>query len=142
MVYFWTRVPTISDKVPGVDAIDLLGRAPNRISGLSMDNWSTRHTSNVKIAGRHVLNVWRLMRTELTLGIYTLENVVNHVLKQRIPTYRNQTLKKWITNGTPAQSSRVLFYMADRASIVLELLDETRIVIKTAYALSCYKVTS
>lgn len=73
------------------------------------------------------------MRTELTLGIYTLEHVVHHVFKQRIPKYGNETLKKWITCGSPAQSSRALLYIADRASIVLELLDETRVITKTAY---------
>lgn len=132
MVYLYISAAAVPDKIAGVDAIDLLGRAPTRVTGLSMDNWSTRHTSNVKIAGRHVLNVWRLMRTELTLGIYTLEHVVHHVLKQRIPKYRNKTLKQWITNGSPAQSSRGLSHMADRTSIVLELLDETRVVTKTA----------
>lgn len=117
----------------GVDIRDLLGRAPSKHRATFSDNWSTRHTSHVKVTGRHVLNLWRLMRSELTLDVYTFHHVVRHVLKQRTPKYSNATLKEWFESGTPAQTSRMLSYFADMTCMVLEILDETQVVTKTAY---------
>lgn len=47
------------------------------------DQWGMRHTSTFKVAGRHVLNLWRIMRSEQTLTSYTLENVAFSVLQKR-----------------------------------------------------------
>lgn len=117
----------------GVDARDLLGRAPSKAPNTFMDSWSTNHTSKVRIAGRHALNAWRLMRSELTLNFYSFHNVVRHVLRQRTPKYSNRTLKDWFIAGSPAQTSRVLEYFAEIACIVLEVLDATQVITKTAY---------
>lgn len=62
---------------------ELLSRAPHGSGHAGSDNWSTRHTSNFKVTGRHVLNVWRVMRAEQTLGMYSFENFVFHILHQR-----------------------------------------------------------
>lgn len=115
-----------------MDVRDLLGRAPSKTYANFSDNWSTRHTSNVKITGRHVLNTWRLMRSELTLDVYTFHHVVRHVLKQRTPKYSNATLNEWFMEGTSAQASCLLSYFADMAAMVLEILDETQVVTKTS----------
>ncbi len=45
--------------------------------------WDIRKSSTFKVAGRQVLNVWRLMRSELNLNMYTFENVVFDVLRIR-----------------------------------------------------------
>jgi DNA polymerase zeta len=47
------------------------------------DRWGITHTSTFKVAGRHVLNVWRVMRAEKTLSRYPFENVVFHLLRRR-----------------------------------------------------------
>jgi DNA polymerase zeta len=47
------------------------------------DAYSEHHTSSFKVGGRHVLNLWRILRGEVTLNAYTFENVVFHVLHQR-----------------------------------------------------------
>ncbi|KAG8828876.1 DNA polymerase zeta [Serendipita sp. 401] len=116
----------------GIDAKELLGRAPVKASGGGVNNWSTRHTSTIKVSGRHVLNIWRLMRSELTLDFYTFHNVARHVLKQRFPRYTNASLSEWFASGTPVENSRVISYYVDMASMLLEVLDEIQIVIKTA----------
>lgn len=125
--YFMLRA-----KGHGIDVKDLLGRAPSTRSGPVGDNWGVRHTSTLKITGRHVLNIWRLMRSELTLAFYTFHNVVRHVLKQKVPYYANATLKNWYLNGTPAQCSRLLSYFSDMTCMLLEILDETQAVTKAS----------
>ena len=67
----------------GLSVTELLSRAPRGSGHASSDNWSTRHSSNFKVTGRHVLNVWRVMRAEQTLGMYSFENFVFHILHQR-----------------------------------------------------------
>jgi DNA polymerase zeta len=65
-----------------MDIADLISRAPAKRSG-GKDQWGMRHTSTFKVIGRHVLNLWRVIRVELTLNIYTFENVVFHALGRR-----------------------------------------------------------
>jgi DNA polymerase zeta len=64
------------------DFQDFLSRAPVLRTG-SSDRWDGQTTSNLKVAGRHVLNAWRIMRSELALTSYTLSNVAFHVMRQR-----------------------------------------------------------
>lgn len=68
----------------GMDIAELIGRGPmlKPRSG-HFDQWSYRKTSTFKVVGRHVLNLWRVMRTELTLSIYSFENVVFNALGRR-----------------------------------------------------------
>jgi len=77
------HVTTMLTKVAGLDIEELMSRAPGRASSNNSDQWSIRHTSTFRVAGRHVLNTWRIMRTELELSMYTLENTVFHLLRRR-----------------------------------------------------------
>lgn len=73
------------------------------------------------------------MRVEQTLNIYTFENVVFHVLARRIPRYSFATLLEWFRDPISAHKALVLRYFASRTSMVLEVLEETEVVTKTAY---------
>ena len=39
------------------------------------------------IAGRVVLNLWRVLRSDLALNIYTFENCSFHILNERVYIY-------------------------------------------------------
>ena len=65
-----------------LDLTDIIARAPMQRAA-SVEQWEKRTNSTLKVVGRHVLNVWRVMRKELTLNIYTFENVVFQVLQRR-----------------------------------------------------------
>ena len=67
----------------GLDVSDAIGRAPTRQLGGGSDQWGMRKTSTFKVTGRHVLNVWRIMRVELSLNIYSFENVAFQLLNRR-----------------------------------------------------------
>ena len=51
--------------------------------GKEQDSYGHTHTSSVHVTGRIVLNIWRLLRSELALTSYTLESCVYHVLHYR-----------------------------------------------------------
>ncbi|CAF3990569.1 unnamed protein product, partial [Rotaria sp. Silwood1] len=47
------------------------------------------------IVGRILLDLWRILRSEITLNIYTFENAIYHVLHERVPHYDISLLSKW-----------------------------------------------
>lgn len=47
------------------------------------DSFNSTHNSGLKFQGRHLFNVWRLIRNEVALTNYSFCNVVFHVLQQR-----------------------------------------------------------
>ena len=67
----------------GLDVGEQISRAPGRTARGGYDAWGMKTTSTFKVIGRHVLNLWRIMRSEQTLNIYTFENVVFQLLRRR-----------------------------------------------------------
>ena len=67
----------------GFEISDMISRAPSGSFGKSEDQWGSRKTSNFATNGRHVLNLWRIMRSELNLSMYSFENVAFNVLGRR-----------------------------------------------------------
>lgn len=84
-VFFKSFIANSNSLRIGLDISELMSRAPPRFrgSGGGVDQWGARQAATFAICGRHVLNVWRVMRTELSLSMYSFENVAYHVLKQR-----------------------------------------------------------
>lgn len=66
----------------GLDIGEQISRAPGR-KAPGIDQWGVRTTTTFKVIGRHVINLWRIMRTEQALLNYTFENVVFHTLGRR-----------------------------------------------------------
>ncbi|KAG6374582.1 hypothetical protein JVT61DRAFT_3937 [Boletus reticuloceps] len=56
----------------GLDVAELMARAPTTLARSGTDQRGVRTTTTFKVTGRHVFNVWRIMRSEQTLGSYTL----------------------------------------------------------------------
>ena len=67
----------------GLDVSDLIGRAPGRNMNSGYDRWGMKTTSTFKVIGRHVLNLWRIIRSEHNFTSYTLENVAFLLARQR-----------------------------------------------------------
>lgn len=60
-----------------------LSRVVGGHTGPKKDFYSATHASTFKVSGRHILNIWRICRSEVNLTQYTFENVAFHVLRQR-----------------------------------------------------------
>lgn len=63
------------------------------------NRYSYNHSSGILIAGRMVLNVWRLLRSEVKLNIYTYQNTVFHVLHKRYQAITSPALINMFTKG-------------------------------------------
>lgn len=100
--------------------------------GKDADRWGFTHTSTVRITGRHTINIWRAMRSELNLLQYTMENVVFHVLHRRIPHYPFATLTKWFRSEKPRDLAKALDYFITRTQLDLEILDANELIPRTS----------
>ena len=100
--------------------------------GKDEDRWGFNHTSTIRVTGRHTINIWRAMRGELNLLGYTMENVVYHLLHQRIPHYNFSDLTKWYKSKNPRDQSKVIEYFGSRVQVDLELLEANELVPRTS----------
>ncbi|KKZ64515.1 DNA polymerase zeta subunit [[Emmonsia] crescens] len=100
--------------------------------GKANDRWGFNHTSSIRVTGRHMINIWRAMRGELNLLQYTMENVVFHLLHQRIPHYAFQDLTKWFTSKKPRDIAKVINYFVSRVQLDLKIIESNELVSRTS----------
>lgn len=97
----------------------------------SNDEWGRTQQSGIHVTGRIVLNLWRIMRSEVKLTMYTLASVTNSVLRRRFPQFAPDTLTRWY-RGTPPQRDLVLRHTEARARLCLRLMQEIDMVNRTS----------
>ncbi|KAF8132341.1 hypothetical protein EV363DRAFT_1583317 [Boletus edulis] len=119
----------------GLDVAELIARAPTTLARSGTDQWGVRTTTTFKVTGRHVFNVWRIMRSEQTLSSYTFESVAFHLLRKRVPHYTPATLTAWYNSESPVHTACVLGYFRDRTVMTLDILEEAETTTKTAQVL-------
>ncbi|RUS90759.1 hypothetical protein EGW08_001470, partial [Elysia chlorotica] len=96
------------------------------------DEWGADHMSEIHVSGRVVLNLWRVIRHEVALNVYSFENVAFHILHQRIPLYSFRSLTKWFSHRTHLLRWRVLEYYIVRVKGQLEVIDSLDLIGKTS----------
>lgn len=100
--------------------------------GKESDRWGFDHTSTIRVTGRHTINIWRAMRSELNLLQYTMENVVFHVLHRRIPHYSFRDLSDWYQGQAPRNLAKCLEYYLARVQLDVEILDANELIPRTS----------
>jgi len=84
----------------------------------------------MKLCGRILLDVWRLMRSEIALTSYTFENVMYHILHKRCPWHTAKSLTEWF--GSPCTRWIVMEYYLERVRGTLTLLDQLDLLGRTS----------
>ncbi|TKY87343.1 hypothetical protein EX895_004020 [Sporisorium graminicola] len=131
----WGYIIERASKEYDFDLVPQIGRSIVHNTGRAggkADNYAYTQSSALRITGRHTLNLWRLMKGELTLNLYTLENVCYHLLHRRIPKFSHQTLTQWFTSGRAELIRRALLYYVDMVELELEIITESEFVLRTA----------
>jgi len=100
--------------------------------GKDDDRWGFNHTSTIRVTGRHTINIWRAMRSELNLLQYTMENVALHLLHKRIPHYSFADLTRWYKSKNTRDLSKVIDYFATRVQVDLNILEVNELVPRTS----------
>ncbi|KAJ4719461.1 DNA polymerase [Melia azedarach] len=96
------------------------------------DEWGRTHASGVHVGGRIVLNVWRLMRGEVKLNMYTVEAVAEAVLRRKTPSIPFKVLTKWFSSGPGRARYRCLEYVVGRAKLNLEIMNQLDMINRTS----------
>ncbi|KYN36929.1 DNA polymerase zeta catalytic subunit [Trachymyrmex septentrionalis] len=86
---------------------------------------------DVKVSGRNLLDVWRIMRHEAALLTYTFENVMHHVLHERVPCPSFKTLSTWWKQESMIIKSRVIHHYIVRVVGTLKLLGHLDVIGRT-----------
>ncbi|KZS92964.1 hypothetical protein SISNIDRAFT_478773 [Sistotremastrum niveocremeum HHB9708] len=116
----------------GMDLGDQISRAPPKPGSRGYDQWGLRTTSTFHVVGRHVLNVWRIMRVELSLTMYTFENVAFHLLRRRIPKYSPSVLTSWCQSHQPGTNFALVTHVLNKCVTTLEILSQAETVTKNS----------
>lgn len=93
------------------------------------DEWGRTHASGVHVGGRIVLNLWRVMRCEVKLNLYTLEAVAEAVLRKKTPSIQHRILTKWFASGSGCARYRCIEYLIKRTKLNLQIMDQLDLVL-------------
>ncbi|XP_058061131.1 DNA polymerase zeta catalytic subunit [Anopheles bellator] len=128
-----SRVPTASEKVHVSEE--------EQQELLEMHDYS----AGLKIPGRILLDIWRLMRHEIALTSYTFENVAYHILHRRVPCHSHRQLTGlWVK---PHSRWIVLDYYLERVNGNFAILNQLDLIGRTAelaklFGIQFYEVLS
>ncbi|XP_044025704.1 DNA polymerase zeta catalytic subunit isoform X2 [Siniperca chuatsi] len=122
--------------VLGVDLCQQLSRVPGDSKenhfAADRDEYGADTMTEINIIGRITLNLWRVMKTEVTLNNYTFENVAFHVLHQRFPVYSPRTLSDWFDHSTDLYRWKMVDHYVSRVRGTMQLLQQHDIIGRTS----------
>ncbi|KAF6004615.1 DNA polymerase zeta catalytic subunit [Cyanidiococcus yangmingshanensis] len=108
---------------------------------ISLPSWELHTASGgIRLLGRYVLDVWRIMQSEVKLHAYTFHHVVEEILGRRMPQLPWSTQRDWFANGSIAACRRVLEHLLQRAVWTLDLLEALDVVGRTAEMATSYGI--
>jgi DNA polymerase zeta len=103
------------------------------------NEYNSRKSTHLETSGRIFLNIWRNLRKQVDLTLYTLENLVFHVLHKRIPRFSHTQLTEWFGYGL-LMRWRCLKYYIDNVQYNLELLEKTQFLVQTVEFAKIYGI--
>lgn len=95
-------------------------------------SWGYKKSSSISISGRIVLNVWRLLKSELALTSYSIQNIVYHVLHHRFPHFSQKSLTQWYIKKNGFFRWRVVHYYIQKCHKTFEILDSLNVIGRTS----------
>uniref|UniRef100_A0A8C8SKD4 DNA polymerase zeta catalytic subunit n=1 Tax=Pelusios castaneus TaxID=367368 RepID=A0A8C8SKD4_9SAUR len=119
-----------------VDLCQMISRVPddkkqNRFAA-EQDEYGSDTMSEINIVGRIILNLWRMMRNEVTLTNYTFENVGFHVLHQRFPLFTSRVLSDWFDSKTDIYRWKMVDHYMSRVQGNLQMLEQLDLIGRTS----------
>ncbi|XP_069463876.1 DNA polymerase zeta catalytic subunit [Ambystoma mexicanum] len=119
-----------------MDLCQMISRVPddnkeNRFAP-EKDEYGADTMSEINVVGRIVLNVWRMMKTEVALTNYTFENVAFHVLHQRFPLFTFRMLSDWFDNKTDLHRWKMVDHYICRVCGILQMLEQLDLIGRTS----------
>lgn len=88
------------------------------------DGWAHSLANELHVVGRIVLNLWRLMRSEVKLNMFSIEAVTEEVLRRKIPSIPCKVLNHWFSRGTGRLRYRCIEHIIKMTKLNLEIINQ------------------
>eukprot|EP01028_Stygiella_incarcerata_P009942 TRINITY_DN492_c0_g1_i7.p1 TRINITY_DN492_c0_g1~~TRINITY_DN492_c0_g1_i7.p1 ORF type:complete len:1124 (+),score=271.51 TRINITY_DN492_c0_g1_i7:1568-4939(+) len=96
------------------------------------DKYGYKSQSGFHISGRIVLNLWRIMKSEVKERSYTLQAMAKAILKKRIPEFATSTLDEWLTDGKGSVVHLFFTHYLRMLHVCADIVHELGIIHRTA----------
>ncbi|KAL1457720.1 hypothetical protein WDU94_007916 [Cyamophila willieti] len=101
----------------------------------------------LQVPGRIIINLWRLLRHEATLQSYTFENIMYHVLHERVPLYSYKLLTSWWEHRTRLYKWMTVEHYLIRVTGIIRLIEQLDLIGRTSemarlFGIQFYEVLS
>ena len=118
----------------------MISRSPGIPSNLERmeDEYGQLHASGMHSAGRIILNLWRCLRSELKLTIYTFHTCVYALLRIRAPQFPHADLTSWFTARETRW--RVMEHIVQRSVLNVQMMDCLDLVNRTSELARVYGI--
>lgn len=121
----WGYILERCRKIHHFEIADEFSRVNTNMKTNVRDVWGYTHASGIQINGRHMINIWRALRSELNLTQYTIENISYKVLQERLPHFSFEALTEmWIDNQNISKLKTVISYWMNRVRLNIALLQK------------------
>ncbi len=134
--YILERAAAISHPLPQAITRDLdrdKGRSHaatgNPVQDSAAALYFRRKGANVTVRGRHLLNLWRNVRSEVKLACYSAEGVALELLQTRLPRHTPADLETMLRS--PKTAPRALSYVCRRTQLVVDIIEKLDVVGRT-----------
>ncbi|GMH43547.1 hypothetical protein BSKO_11469 [Bryopsis sp. KO-2023] len=105
------------------------------------DAYGRSHAAGYHSSGRIILNLWRVLRGEITLNIYTFESCSKAVLQKRVPFISHVTLASWFgSGGQNGGRWRCVNYFLRRARMNIQMVVQLDLIGRTSEMARTYGI--
>lgn len=109
--------------------------------------FNEKETGDLRVTGRVVLDLWRLLRHEIAIQSYTIQSTVYEILHRRIPKYSFKDLTIWWSHPTSLFRHRTVTYYMTCVRCQLQILERLDFVGRTSelarlFGIQFYEVLS
>ncbi|GAA5834931.1 hypothetical protein JCM11251_002064 [Rhodosporidiobolus azoricus] len=117
--YDWNLVPELG-RVKSFDT--------GKFGNAQSDRWGFNQASTLNFTGRHVLPVFRILKSDNKFQQNSFEHLAFHTLGERTVHWSYRTLTEWYTSGDCSLVSRVVQYWRNRCEMNIEMLDAAEVI--------------
>ncbi|CAD7702237.1 unnamed protein product [Ostreobium quekettii] len=126
----------LSDRANQLDMnlLRIMSRVPGRSSLKEgqVDQYGYKKATGIHSVGRIFLNLWKILRAEVKLNIYTFERCVAAVLQQRVPCFSPAQMSSWFQSERGGSRWRCIRHVVRRARLNLSIVEQLDLVGRTA----------
>ncbi|CAI4053009.1 hypothetical protein SKDZ_16G1080 [Saccharomyces kudriavzevii ZP591] len=121
--FSWGYIIERCQKIHQFDIVNELARVKYQFKSKRSDTWGYTQSSGISVTGRHIINIWRALRSDVNLAQYTIESTAFNLLHKRLPHFSYRSLTDmWNSKNSSTKVRTVIYYWLSRARINVQLL--------------------